>query len=229
MEPIQEPVDGVEESDDESQPKLVTTKKKSSKQIVIPVVEDDIDLDTVREYIQQMKGSNPYDKISSNKATNGSRLADFESQGIGERDQSEIVPVHSHEMKEKVQEEFKRRLEISQAKYKLSQANVSAGNDPEKGLLYATEASSILYEQFISSCKKLEEDKYKEILEQKINCMLLIAKIQYKHSNYKESIRELNSVCSLYILLYLIYNSSAIAIKRLQGNRTSGLLPTSEG
>ncbi len=186
---------GKELEDDDSPPHR-SLRKKSSKEIVIPVVEDDVDLETVREYISQMKEKNQVEKLSSNKATNGSKLADFDSEGIGERDESEIIPVHAHETKEKMLEEFKRRLEISETKYLLSKDAADA-NDLEKGLLYATEASSILYEQFIGGCRKLDEEKHKEILKQKIKCMMMIVRIQYKQGNYKESIRELNMVLFL--------------------------------
>jgi len=123
-------------------------ERKSSKKIVIPVVEDDVDLDTVREYISQLREQHQVDKFSSNKATNGSKLADFDSEGIGERDVAEIVPVHLYEVKEKLLEEYKRRLDISESKYKQCEEALG-GADPERALLFVTEASSILYEQFV--------------------------------------------------------------------------------
>ena len=187
-----------EEDEEEECEKRRPVKKKSSRAIIIPVVEDDVDLDTVREYINRMKGQDKIEKLSSNKATNGSILADFESEGIGERETAEIVPIHAYEVKEKIMEEYKRRLEISETKCKLAVESIEGVDkftkDPERGLLLATEASSILYEQFILSCRKLEEEKYKVILEQKIKCMLLIANLHYNQKNYKEAIRELNSV-----------------------------------
>lgn len=197
MEPARnDPID----EDDEYEGK-VPKKKKSSKEIVVPVVEDDVDLDTVREYLSQVKDKdkNVADRLSSNKATNGSKLADFDSEGMGERETVEVVPVHSHEVKEKVFEEFKRRLGISESKYKQAEEAMQPGNaavaaDPEKALLFATEASSILYEQFVASCRTLEEARYKEILVQKVKCMLQVARLHYVQKNYKESIRELNSV-----------------------------------
>jgi len=169
-------------------------KKVASREIIVPVVENDVDLDTVREYISQMKENKEIDKESSNKATTGSKLADFDSAGIGEREEIEILPIHSLETKEKFIEEYKRRLEISENKFNMSKEAINL-SDPEKALLYATEASSILYEQFILGCKKFEEGiKYRVILEQKIKCILSIATIQYKQKNYREAIRALNSV-----------------------------------
>lgn len=123
-------------------------KKVASREIIVPVVENDVDLDTVREYISQMKENKEIDKESSNKATTGSKLADFDSAGIGEREEIEILPIHSLETKEKFIEEYKRRLEISENKFNMSKEAINL-SDPEKALLYATEASSILYEQFI--------------------------------------------------------------------------------
>lgn len=182
-------------------------KKNSSREIVIPVIEDDVDLETVRDYISKHKKEEKEEDVSSNMARNGSIMADFDVEAIGERKTGEIIPIHLYEVKEKIFEEFKRRMELSEAKYKQCQAlieGIELGKDPEKALLFATEASSLLYEQFIATCSKLGEDKHKAMRDQKVKCMLLIAKLHYEHKNYQETIRELSGVIIILIINQII-------------------------
>ena len=167
--------------------------KKNTLDVGKRISSEAIDVDVIRDYIRKRDGDKKPKGMISNRARQGTILADFDPDEMEEN--KNINTTTGYEIKEKIGEEYKRRLETSENKYRLSKESM---NDKEKALLLATEASKVLYEQFIKGCKSIEVYKYEEILNQKVMCMLLIGEINYEQKNYKETIIEMNKVKVIY-------------------------------